>query len=463
VSDAALQPADPASLIRSRQYRVLLVLAALIGLIVSTASWAFLELVHELEVAVYTDLPHHLGYSTAPTWWPLPWLALAGLVTGLAIARFPGHGGHVPAEGLRTGGAPTRPIELPGILLAAVATLGLGLVLGPEAPLIALGMGLGILAMKLIRKDAPEQALGLMAASGSFAAVSTIFGSPVIGAVLIIEATGLGGAVLPIVLLPGLLAAGIGSLVFIGLGSFSGFSTSAWALSPFPLPAYGGPGWGDFGWTILLAAATAIAVFAIMELARWSKRLVETRLVVLTIAAGLVVAGLAIAFAEATTGQSPEAVLFSGQDAFGGLFGAAGTVSMTTLALLLLFKGLAWSVSLGNFRGGPTFPAIFLGAAAGLLAAHLPGYSEAPAVAALVGATCVSVLRLPLSSVMIALLLSVKAGLSVAPLVVVAVVVAYLASLALTAFVDARVGARTTAEEPGGVAGTVENAQPSLQ
>ncbi len=42
-----------------------------------------------------------------------------------------------------------------------------------------------------------------MAAAGSFAAVSTIFGSPVIGAVLIIEATGLGGAMLPLVLLPG--------------------------------------------------------------------------------------------------------------------------------------------------------------------------------------------------------------------------------------------------------------------
>jgi hypothetical protein len=60
-------------------------------------------------------------------------------------------------------------------------------------------------------------------------------------------------------------------------------------------------------------------------------------------------------------------------------------------------------------------------------------------VAALVGATCVSVLRLPLSSVMIALLLTVAAGLAVAPLVIVAVVVAYLASLALTAYVDARI------------------------
>jgi hypothetical protein len=40
---------------------------------------------------------------------------------------------------------------------------------------------------------------------------------------------------------------------------------------------------------------------------------------------------------------------------------------------------------------------------------------------------------------MIALLLTVAAGLAVAPLVIVAVVVAYLASLALTAYVDARI------------------------
>ena len=443
---AAPLPSDPQALIRSQQYRVLLILAAVVGLLVSAASWLFLEAVHEIEIVVYEHLPHDLGYEHVPLWWPLPWLALAGLLTAFAIVRLPGHGGHVPAEGLKVGGIPLGPVDLPGVLLAALATLGLGLVLGPEAPLIALGTGLGILAMSLIRRDAPQQVLSLMAAAGSFAALASVFGSPVIGAVVIIEAAGLGGPNLPIVLLPGLMAAGIGSLVFIGLGSWSGFSTAAWSLSPFPLPSYGGPGWGDFAWTVLLAIVVAVATFGVMELARLVLRVVQTRRVVLTIVAGLAVGGLAIAFAE-TTVYEPNAVLFSGESAFSSLFASASTISISALALLIVFKGLAWSISLSSFRGGPTFPAIFLGVVAGLLAAHLPGYSETPAVAALVGACCVSVLRLPLASVMIATLLSARAGLEVAPLIVIAVVVAYLASELLSAYVDARIG-RTSSPAP---------------
>jgi hypothetical protein len=281
-----------------------------------------------------------------------------------------------------------------------------------------------------------------MAAAGSFAAVASIFGSPVVGAIVIIEAAGLGGPTLPVVLLPGLMAAGIGSLVFIGMGSWTGLSTSAWALSAFPIPHVAEPGWGDFGWTILLALVTAIVTFAIVQIARWSKRIVERRPFLLTIAAGLVVGGLAIAFAQAT-GEKPDAVLFSGQDDFGQLFGSASTIALSTLGLLIVFKGLAWSISLGNFRGGPTFPAIFLGVVGGLLAAHLPGFGESQAVTVLVGAACVSVLRLPLSSVIIALFLGTSAGLAVAPLVIVGVVVAYLASEGLTGVMEARAKARS--------------------
>jgi H+/Cl- antiporter ClcA len=141
--------------------------------------------------------------------------------------------------------------------------------------------------------------------------------------------------------------------------------------------------------------------------------------------------------------------LFSGQDAFATVLKDAPALRLSTLALLLLFKGLAWSISLGNFRGGPTFPALFLGAVGGLLAAHLPGFSETPAVAVLIGAGCVSILRLPLSSVVIALLLTSKAGLAVAPLIIVAVAVAYITTEVLA---ERRVSVAQTASAPGGEA-----------
>ena len=191
---AAPQP-DPGALIRSKAFRRLLVFSALLGVVVSLASWGFLELIHALQQGVYEDLPSALGFDTAPWWWPLPVLGIAGLVIAFAIVRLPGHGGHIPAEGLKAG-PPTTPTELPGVVLAALASIGLGLVLGPEAPLIGLGTGLALLAVGLSKKDVPDQAKMVLAAAASFAALATIFGSPIIGAVIIIEAAGLGGPTL---------------------------------------------------------------------------------------------------------------------------------------------------------------------------------------------------------------------------------------------------------------------------
>ena len=78
--------------------------------------------------------------------------------------------------------------------------------LGPEAPLIALGGGLGLCAVRLSRREVPAEAAALVAASGSFAAISALLGSPILRAFLLMEATGLGGATLGLVLLPGLLS-----------------------------------------------------------------------------------------------------------------------------------------------------------------------------------------------------------------------------------------------------------------
>ena len=430
MSAAAAAPADPGALIRGKSYRVLLVFAALIGVLVSFASWCFLELVHWIQHEVYQSLPGGLGFHPVPWWWPLPVLAVAGVLAAVAIVRLPGNGGHIPYEGIKAGTA--KPVELPGILLAALATLGLGLVLGPEAPLIALGSGLAIVAVRQVKKDTPDQVMAVLAASGAFAAIATIFGSPVVGAIILIEAAGLGGPMLPLILLPGLMSAGIGSVIFIGMGHWTGLSSSAYALSPFPLPAFSTLTAAEFGWAIVLGFAAAVVTFAIVDGARRSARVVARQPWLLLPVAAVAVGGLAIAFAQ-ITGQPADVVLFSGQDAFSSLIKQASTLSLSTLAFLLLFKGLAWSISLGNFRGGPTFPALFIGAAGGLLAAHLPGFSETPAVAVLMAATAVSILKLPLSATVITLLLTSKAGIATAPLIIVAVVVAYITIQTLSA------------------------------
>lgn len=408
----------------------LLVIAAIVGLGVSLASWGFLELIHQVQQGVFTDLPGDLGFDDgAPAWWPLPWLLIAGVVTALAIDRLPGTGGHSPAGGLSTG--VTQPIELPGVLLAAVATIGLGIVLGPEAPLIALGSGLGIFAIRLVRRDAPDQLVAVVAAAGSFAAVSFIFGSPLVGAVILIEAAGLDRRRLMVIVPVGLLAAGIGSLVSIGMGSWTGLSSKDYALSPLTLPDFVRPDLTDFLWTVPIAAVIGAGCYLVFVGAKALEPVFARRRLALLPASGLVIAGLAIAFA-ALTDHGNEEVLFSGQDQLNGIVQNAGTWSIGALLLVLALKGIAWSISLAGFRGGPTFPGLFLGAAAGILASHLPGFELTAAVAVGMGAALVAVLRLPLSAVLLAIMLTGGAGSGAEPLVIVGVVVSLVTVLALS-------------------------------
>jgi H+/Cl- antiporter ClcA len=421
-----------ATTLASRSYVVLLVIVSIVGVVVSFATWGFLELIHQITQELYTHLPHALGYDDGPpVWWPLPVLAIAGVIVALAIDRLPGRGGHIPAMGLATG-KPVTPVELPGILLAGLAGIGFGIVLGPEAPLLALGPGLAVLMITLARRDTPQQALMLIGAAGAFAAMSFLFVSPVIAAVLMIEATGIGGARLPLVVIPGLLAAGIGSLLAIGIGSWTGLNRSAIALGPVQgLPAFGHPTVAQFGWTIALALAVGVIARLIMRGGLLTHRMSAPRRLLVLPAVGLIVAGLAIAFSQATD-KSVNNVLFSGESGLAGLVSHAGTWSLSALALLLVFKGLAYGLSLGSFRGGPTFPAIFLGAAGGILASHLPGFGLTPAVAVGMGAATAAVLKLPLSAVVLAILLTSPAGTGQEPLVIVGVVVAYLVALAMS-------------------------------
>jgi H+/Cl- antiporter ClcA len=427
VSTDAAAP-DPLSLLKSRSYVQLLLLAALVGVPVSAIAYGFLEAVDALQTGLFTDLPKELGFESAPMLWPLPLLAIGGLLTALSIRLLPGTGGHSPADGFKAG-AVTLPIDLPGVFAASLATLSFGAVLGPEAPLIAIGSGLGMLAVRLAARDAPDMAGAVIAAAGSFAAISTLMGSPLLGAFLLLEAAGLAGPMVGVVLLPGLLAAGVGSLIFIGLDHITGLGT--FSLTIPNVPEFGDPTVAMFGWALAFGLVAPLVGHAIRRLALWLRPRVEPRMVLLMPVLGLVVAGLAIGFGEATDKSSSE-VLFSGQNAVGPLVSQASTWSTGALLLLIACKGLAYGICLSSFRGGPIFPAIFIGAAAGVAAADLPGMSLVPGVAMGMGAMSAVMLGLPLTSTLLAALLLGTPALNALPLVIVAVVVAHVVSARLT-------------------------------
>jgi len=414
----------PAELLRSRRYVGLLILAAVLGVPISAAAYGFLVLVSHLQQWVYDDLPGALGFGSMPAWWPVPVLAIAGLLTGLAIRFLPGTGGHSPAGGFRPG--TPKPVELPGVVLAALAGLGLGVVLGPEAPLIALGGGLAVLAVS--RRGSPEQAVAVVGAAGSFAAVSTLLGSPVVGAFLLMEVIGIAGPMMSVVLVPGLLAAGIGTLIFIGLGQWTGFGTLSLTIPD--LPAVPIPDVTEFGWAIAVGVAAALVGTAIRRLALAIRSRAERWVVTSTIVAGVVVALFAMAYA-AGSGRDAQEVLFSGQDALGPLLTQSGTYSAGALVLLVACKGLAYAVALATFRGGPIFPSLFIGAAGGIALSHLPGLPAVAGAAMGIGAMCAVMLGFPLTAVLLTTLLLGTDGMTVVPLVIVSVVVAYVVSARL--------------------------------
>jgi H+/Cl- antiporter ClcA len=288
----------------------------------------------------------------------------------------------------------------------------------------------------------------VLGVTGAFAAVSTLLGSPLTGAFLLMEASGLGGPILGVVLLPGLLAAGIGSLIFIGLDSLTGLGTFSLALPG--IPGFSQPTGAEFGWAIVIGVAAAVIGPAIQRLALLLKPYADRWAMLVVPLAGVAVAVLAIIYAEAT-GKPTSDVLFSGENALDPLITHAASYSVGALLLLMVCKGLAYGVSLSSFRGGPVFPAMFIGAAGGIALSHLPGLPMIAGVAMGIGAMSVVMLTLPITSVLLATLLLASDGLALMPLVIVAVVVAYVAAARIT---PAETTGSAAQERPAATAGS---------
>jgi H+/Cl- antiporter ClcA len=138
-------------------YLRLVLLGALIGIPAALVAFAFLAIVHELEHSLWHDLPTALGESS-PQWYLVIGLPVVGACVVVIARRFlPGDGGIEPLRGF-AGEAPLLSYA-PGVALAALGTLAFGAVLGPEAPLIALGSMVGITVTGLARLGPQESAV----------------------------------------------------------------------------------------------------------------------------------------------------------------------------------------------------------------------------------------------------------------------------------------------------------------
>lgn len=411
-------------------YLRLLGLGALIGIPAALVAVAFLGLVHALENVLWVDLPAAMGLSEPPVWMVLVLPVVGAGLVWLASTLLPGHGGHEPLNGISM--EPTPIAYAPSVALAALASLAFGAVLGPEAPLIALGSIVGMIAVRWTRSTGPSTQI--LSTAGAVSAISALFGGPVVAGVMVVEAgIALGTALVPAIL-PGLVAGAVGYSLIVGFGSWTGITVS-------PLTV---PGLSDYPTTRVIDLVLAIAIGIVVALivpvvkavAVRVKGVRDTRGLGLTLLVGGLLVGLMAAGVDAAGGTYHD-VLFSGQNSLPDLLAAEG--SEVVVLLVVVAKALAYAICLGaGFKGGPVFPAIFIGVAVAVLLGGPFGLSSTAALAIGTAAGMASFTRLVITSLVFAVMLVGTNGTGAIPAAVLATVAAWVVSQ----FIDRRGASR---------------------
>ncbi|MFC8173134.1 ion channel protein [Streptomyces sp. NPDC057325] len=323
----------------------------------------------ELKHVLWEDLPDALGIGGYSSLWMIAVLTATGVAVGLVVWKVPGHAGPDPATtGL--GGAPLPAGTVPGLLLAGTLALAGGVSLGPENPIIASNIAL---AYWLGRRAAPAVPGIAWVTLASAATIGALFGTPVAAALVISEALAghPGPGSLWDRLFAPLLAAGTGAM-----------TTQLLAEPTFALglPPLADPGWGDLLAALVIASVAALfglAACALFPYVHAAFRRLRHPLLMLPLG------GLVLGLLGALGGHL---TLFKGMAEIKELTANIGGWSSGELAKLAVVKLVALLVAAScGFRGGRIFPAVFIGAAFGLLAqALVPEVHPAVAVSSAV-------------------------------------------------------------------------------
>ena len=253
------------------------------------------------------------------------------------------------------------------------------------------------------------------------AAIGAVFGNPFVTAFMILEFVAL-GAMPAITMLPLFVALGSGFLTQVGIGAWDGFGVHP--LSVPDLPSYDAITVPDLLIGLLAALAAAVIAAIARELAERCDHVTRRNSTLMPFAGASIVVGL-VAVAVLVFDLDPAMILFSGQgESMSTLIGES---SIGIVVAIIAIKGVAYAVSLGSgFRGGPIFPATFLGVGVGVLFSLLfAGDSVSPLAAVGIAATATVMTRLPFTSGMLAVLLIGGAGMDIAPFAIIGAVVGF--------------------------------------
>ncbi|ECH7125175.1 ion channel protein [Salmonella enterica] len=346
---------------RARTMLLLSLPALIIGVASSLVLIASMKVASVFQQFLWQRLPASIGIAYDSPFWIVGMLTLTGIVVGLIIRYSPGHAGPDPAiEPLIS--MPVSPSALPGLLLALIIGLAGGVSLGPEHPIMTINIALAAAFGSRLFPRITALDWTILASAGT---IGALFGTPV-AAALIFSQTLSGSNDIPMWdrLFAPLMAAAAGSLT-TSLFFHPHFSlpiahytqmrlvdiASGAIVAAIAIPA---------AMAIVAAIAIAAGMVAVWCLPRLHELLHRLKNPVLILGIGGFILGILGVIGGPLT-------LFKGLDemqqmAFSQTLGAGDYFTLAAVKLAALVIAAA-----SGFRGGRIFPAVFIGAALGLM------------------------------------------------------------------------------------------------
>ena len=318
--------------------------------------------------------------------WLVPLVAgLGGLIVG-ALTEWlapeaEGHGTDAVVRAFHRTEGRLRGRVAPVKLLASAITIGSGGSAGREGPIALVSAGIGSWYATLTGRDARDRRLLLLV--GAAAGLSAIFRSPIGTALLVIE------------VLYSDMEFEAGALLYAALGAIIAYALNGLVMGWDPLfkipPIQPLRSALDTGWYVALGVAAGIVATITPELFYRTRDLIRALPVspILRPAIGAFLTGLiALVLPQVIAGG------------YGWIqLAIDGRIALGTLAVLVIAKLLAMSLTVGSGGSGGVFaPTLYAGAMLGALVAGLTGLPSAPLVVVGMAAVFAGAARVPIAT-----------------------------------------------------------------